>query len=207
MLDRAALSLNIAQRGNALVLQRSLPDSCTKLVFFDAQHCSVLDRLKFGNEGERGRARLPAMSEDYIDTVCIEIARVLKPSCYCMSWLDTFCLVEVRIPHEYITPVDLIAWDSLRFGMGKRSRRRGDYLLVVQKSPIKANTTWRDHAIPNRWPEKVDRNLHPHIKPIGLITRLIAAVTLRAWIQTHRPDQAVIERAQAIAEARREQRL
>jgi site-specific DNA-methyltransferase (adenine-specific) len=183
MLQRVAISPNVAQRGDALTLLQSLPSGCTPLVFFDPQHRAVLDQLKFGNEGERqrGRARLPAMSEDYIDTVCIEIARVLKPSGYCMRWLDTFCLVEghhLRIPHEYITPVDLIAWDSLRLGMGKRSRRRGDYLLVLQKSPIKANTTWRDHAIPNRWPEKVDRNLHPHIKPIGLITRLIAAVTL-----------------------------
>jgi len=30
---------------------------------------------------------------------------------------------------------------------------------------------------PSRWPEKVDRNIHPHVKPIGLITRLIAATT------------------------------
>ena len=51
---------------------------------------------------------------------------------------------------------------------------RGDYLLVLQKPPIGART-WRDHAIPSRWPEKVDRRIHPHIKPIGLISRLIAA--------------------------------
>jgi len=30
---------------------------------------------------------------------------------------------------------------------------------------------------PSRWPKKVDRNIHPHVKPIGLITRLIAATT------------------------------
>jgi hypothetical protein len=29
----------------------------------------------------------------------------------------------------------------------------------------------------SRWPEKVDRNIHPHVKPIGLIARLIAATT------------------------------
>ena len=28
-----------------------------------------------------------------------------------------------------------------------------------------------------RWTEKVDRNIHPHIKPIGLIARLIGAPT------------------------------
>jgi site-specific DNA-methyltransferase (adenine-specific) len=142
----------------------------------------VLDKLKFGNEGARqcGRAQLPAMSENYIDAVCVEIARVLRPSGYCMRWLDTFGLVEghhLRIARDCVRPVDLIAWDSLRAGMGKRSRRRGDYLLVLQRPPIKAGATWRDHAIPSRWAEKVNRSIHPHIKPIGLITRLIAATT------------------------------
>jgi site-specific DNA-methyltransferase (adenine-specific) len=61
--------------------------------------------------------------------------------------------------------------------MGKRSRRRGDYLLVLQKPPIKAGATWRDHGIPNRWTEKTDRHIHPHIKPTGLIARLIGATT------------------------------
>jgi site-specific DNA-methyltransferase (adenine-specific) len=164
------------------VLLQALPDDCTPLVFFDPQHRSVLDKLKFGNEGarQRGRAELPAMTEDYIDAVCLESARVLQPSGYLMRWIDTFGLCEghhLRIPREALQPVDLIAWDNLRPGMGKRSRRRGDYLLVVQKPPIHART-WRDHGIPNRWIEKVDRRLHPHVKPIGLIARLIAAVTL-----------------------------
>jgi hypothetical protein len=42
---------------------------------------------------------------------------------------------------------------------------------------VQRGRTWRDHAIPDRWPEKVDRKIHPHIKPTGLITRLIGAVT------------------------------
>ena len=50
-------------------------------------------------------------------------------------------------------------------------------MLVLQKPPLAAKSTWRDHGIPNRWPEKVDRSIHPHIKPIGLITRLIGAIT------------------------------
>jgi site-specific DNA-methyltransferase (adenine-specific) len=189
MLDRttAAFIRNVAQRGDALDLLRSLPDGCMSLAFFDPQHRGVLDRLKFGNEGtrQRGRAKLPAMTEDYIDAVCIEIARVLKPGGYLMRWLDTFGLVEghhLRIPREYVEPVDLIAWDSLRLGMGKRARSRGDYLLVLQKPPVKAGSTWRDHRTPRRWPEKIDfklypRKLYPHAKPIGLISRLIAATT------------------------------
>ena len=42
---------------------------------------------------------------------------------------------------------------------------------------LAATRTWRDRSIPSRWIEKIDRNAHPHIKPIGLITRLIGAVT------------------------------
>jgi site-specific DNA-methyltransferase (adenine-specific) len=182
MLERTPFSPNTIQHGDALTLLRSLSNACTPLVLFDPQFRAMLDKLKFGNEGERqrGRARLPAMSENYIDGCCLEIGRVLKPSGYLMRWLDTFGLVEahhLRIPREHLAPVDLIAWDCERMGMGKRSRRRGDYLLVLQKPPTRARVTWRDHSIPDRWPEKVERKLHPHIKPIGLIARLIAATT------------------------------
>src|SRR6516162_3983879 len=133
---------NRAQCGDALALLQSLPDGCTPLVFFDPQHRAVLDKLKFGNEGARqkGRAGLPAMSDDYIDSVCLEIARVLKSSGYLMRWIDTFCLCEGhhhRIPRQLIKPVDLIAWDSLHFGMGKRSRRS----KPAQRGEITASQT------------------------------------------------------------------
>ena len=181
MLEGATITPNVVQRGDALTLLRSLPDGCTPLVFFDPQHRAVLDKLKFGNEGERqrGRAGLPAMLESYINDCCRESVRVLTPSGYLMRWVDTFTLCEARhLPIiDVIKPVDLIAWDSLRIGNGYRSRRRGDYLLILQKPPVVAKNTWRDHSIPSRWVEKVDRSIHPQIKPIGLITRLIGAVT------------------------------
>jgi len=172
---------NSAQRGDALDLLQSLPDYCTPLVFFDLQHRDTLDRLAYGNEGARqkGRALLPAMTSDYVDASCREASRILEPSGYLPEWADTYRLCEgfhLRIV-DVLKCVDLIAWDSERIGNGYRSRRRGDYLLVLQKPPLRAKATWRDHSIPNRWPEKVDRNVHPHIKPIGLIARLIAAIT------------------------------
>jgi site-specific DNA-methyltransferase (adenine-specific) len=171
---------NVAQQGDALELLRSLPDRCARLVFFDPQHRGVLDKLAYGNEGARqkGRAQLPPMTDDYIDTCCREIARVLIPGGYLMRWTDTFHLCtadHLRITE--LTCVDLVSWDNLRIGNGYRTRRRGDYLLVLQKPPIRAKETWRDHGIPSRWPEKIDRKLHPHIKPIGLIMHLIGAVT------------------------------
>jgi len=40
----SGLRLNVAQRGDALVLLRSLPNGCTPLAFFDPQHRAVLDK-------------------------------------------------------------------------------------------------------------------------------------------------------------------
>ena len=133
--------LNVAQRRDALDLLGALSTACAPLAFFDPQHRGVLDRLKFGNEGarQRGRARLPAMTEDYIDACCREIGRVLIPGGYLMLWVATFGLCEghhfrIADPPEWLAKrsnessagalkvVDLISWDCLRMGMGKRSR-------------------------------------------------------------------------------------
>src|SRR4029077_4111053 len=117
MPDRAAYQLNVAQRGDALALLQSLPDSCTPLLFFDPQYRGVLDKLKYGNEGARQKRRfdLPAMTGDYIDACCREAARVLTPSGYLLRWTDTFHLCEGD--HRRIATlrcVDLLVWDNLR---------------------------------------------------------------------------------------------
>jgi site-specific DNA-methyltransferase (adenine-specific) len=173
--------LNAPQRGDALDLLRTRTDGCAAVAFLDPQYRGNLDKQKYGNEGERQRKRcaLPQMTDAYIDQCCREIARVLRPSGYLMLWADTFNLCQahhLRIA-DVLTCVDLLSWDNQRTGMGYRLRRRGGYLLVLQKPPLRAKATWRDHAIPDRWSEKVDRKLHPHVKPIGLIERLIGAVT------------------------------
>ena len=81
---------DIAQQGDALELLQSLQDSCVAAAIFDPQHRSVLDHLKFGNEGARqiGRAALPAMSEAYIDLCIREIGGTLIPSGYLFLWAD-----------------------------------------------------------------------------------------------------------------------
>jgi site-specific DNA-methyltransferase (adenine-specific) len=171
---------NLAQHGDGLALLQSLPDTCTPLVFFDPQYRGVLDKLKYGNEGARqkGRFNLLPMSSDYIDQCCREAARVLVPSGYLLRWADTFHLCQAdHLRIAELNCVDLIVWDCLRPGNGYRSRRRGSYLFVLQKPPLRAKKTWTDHAICDRWPEKIDRTKHPHIKPIDLIRRLIGAVT------------------------------
>jgi site-specific DNA-methyltransferase (adenine-specific) len=173
---------NISQYGDALALLQSLSDSCAPLAFFDPQHRENLDKLKYGNEGarQRDRCKLPQMSSEYIDECCRELARALMPSGYLMLWQNAFQTCQghhLRLA-DVLQCVDLIAWDNQRLGMGYRARRRGDYLVILQKPPIKARATWRTKpTIPDRWPEKVDRKLHPHIKPIGLISALIEAIT------------------------------
>jgi len=180
---REPFARNIAQQGDALTLLQSLPDGCAAVAFWDPQFREVLDKLAYGNEGARHGARcnLPQMSADYIDACLREIGRVLRPSGYCFRWIDDFGLCEghhLRIGSDCLGRVGLMAWDNQRMGMGYRLRQHGDHLLVLQKPPIKAKTTWSDHGIANRWSEKVDRKIHPHVKPAGLIERLIAAVTL-----------------------------
>jgi site-specific DNA-methyltransferase (adenine-specific) len=172
---------NVAQRGDALELLQSLPDQCTRLVFFDPQYRDNLDKLDYGNEGARQRERclLPQMSAKYIDACCREATRVLAPSGYLMHWTNAFGIGEashLRIA-DVLKCVDVISWDDQSFGMGHRSRRCGGYLLVLQKAPIKARATWSDHGIRDHWVESVDRKHHPHIKPIGLILALIRSVT------------------------------
>ena len=182
---------NVAQQGDALELLRCLQDSepGLRLAWFDPQHRSTLDRLKFGNEGARQRERcaLPQMTDELIDECLHELTRVLRPGGYLGLWADAYRLLEgyhLRI-RSLLKPVCLVAWDNQRIGMGYRTRSRGDYLIVLQKPPIAAKSTWTDHAIPDRWIEKVDRNLHPHVKPIGLIRRLIGT--------TSRPGDLVVD--------------
>jgi site-specific DNA-methyltransferase (adenine-specific) len=166
-----------AQRRDALNLLCALSAGCAPLAFFDPQHRGVLDRLKFGNEGsrQRGRTRLPSMSDEYIDAWCREIARAWGISCA----LDGH-VWPMRGPPSP-RQQDRQAGRPHRLGfvayMHEQAVAPARRLSAcLTEAPVTART-WRDHAIPSRWPEKVDQAVHPHIKPIGLISRLIAAVT------------------------------
>jgi site-specific DNA-methyltransferase (adenine-specific) len=122
------------------------------------------------------------MSSEYIDECCREFARVLRPSGYLMLWQNAFRTLEGHHKRlaDVLQGVGLIAWDHERPGNGYRERRRGDYVVVLQKPPIKARATWRTKPmIPDRWVERIvhPRSQHPHIKPIGLIRALIEAIT------------------------------
>lgn len=165
-------------------LLHSLDDGCAALAILDPQYRGVMDKMKYGNEGARqkARARLPQMTDDDVSFFVEEIARVLKPSGHLMLWLDKFGLgtaTHIRWARRAkgLALVDLIHWNALRFGMGKRSRGTSEYVAVYQKQPTRAKGSWSDHRLRDSWAEAADRERHPHAKPHALTERLIRAVT------------------------------
>ena len=163
-------------------LLTSLHKSCIKSCFFDPQYRGVLDKLKYGNEGKnRGKARhdLTQMDEETIISFIREIDRVLVPSGHLFLWVDKYHLctgVLEWFEDTSLKLVDLITWDKDKIGMGYRTRRKSEYLIVFQKQPLRAKGIWNDHSIPDVWVEKVIKT-HPHSKPIELQKRLIEATT------------------------------
>ena len=160
-----------------------LPNEAIPLAFLDPQYRGVLDKLAYGNEGvKRGRARaaLQQMDETTIVAFVQAIDRVLVASGHLFLWLDKFHLCSGIAPwlaETRLTVVDLITWDKGRMGMGYRTRRQSEYLVVLQKAPRRAKGVWTAHDIPDLWRERVERGRHAHRKPVGLQAKLIAAVS------------------------------
>lgn len=181
--------INYKNKMNGLDLLNIIPNETIKIAFFDPQYRGVLDKLSYGNEGKsRGKSRseLPQMSEELIMEFINEIERVLQPNGYLFLWIDKFHLIEgtqswfnhVNDKNKKIMSiVDMITWDKQKIGMGYRSRRRSEYLLVVQKLPRLAKSTWTLHNIPDVWQEKVNQKEHVHSKPIELQKQLLLATT------------------------------
>ena len=178
------LLVNKKNKMNGLDLLKQIKDETLKVIFFDPQYRGILDKMSYGNEGvKRGKERseLPQMTEETIKEFVKNIERVLLPNGYLFLWVDKFHLVEgikkwfdeVSVLHT----VDMITWDKKKIGMGYRSRRRSEYLVIIQKEPKKAKSTWVLHDIPDVWEEKIVKN-HTHSKPIELQKKLILATTL-----------------------------
>lgn len=177
------IKINQKNKYNGIELLDNLKENSIKVLFFDPQYRGVLDKLSYGNEGvSRGKARsqLPQMEEKVIYEFISKIEKVLMPSGYLFLWVDKFHLVE-GISSWFsdiskLTLVDMITWNKEKMGMGYRTRRQSEYLVVIQKEPKKAKSTWSIHNIPDIWSEKVDKK-HPHSKPVNLQKKLIEATT------------------------------
>ncbi|MDR1499216.1 MAG: site-specific DNA-methyltransferase [Rickettsiales bacterium] len=175
--------LNAHNKENGLILMSKIPDMAVTATFFDPQYRGVLDKLSYGNEGKSrgtGRCNLPQMSEKVIIDFIKSIDRVTKPSGHLFLWVDKFHLCEgVKdwFSDVNFSIVDMIVWDKQTFGMGYRTRRTCEFLIILQKKPIKVKDIWLTHNIRDIWAEKIMTKGHPHCKPINLQKELIISVS------------------------------
>ena len=181
--------VNTRLKMDGLELLKAVKDKSAAAVFFDPQYRSVLERQHYGNEGERqkGRCLLSQMDNALIMRFLKEDERVLRDSGHLFLWVDKFILVSGELQSllqecSGLHLVDMITWDKTKMGMGYRTRRRCEYLVVLQKLPLRAKGIWLSHSIPDVWLEKVSTKEHPHTKPLGLQRTLIEAVTSKGDI-------------------------
>lgn len=118
---------DLPNQADGLVFLDSLQASAFPLCIFDPQYRGVLDRQKYGNEGERqkDRAKLVQMDDELIGRFVEKIDRVLIGSGHLLLWLDKYHLctgVADWIGETDLETVDLIVWNKMRIGMGYRTR-------------------------------------------------------------------------------------
>ncbi|MBR2675734.1 MAG: hypothetical protein IKE28_02310 [Solobacterium sp.] len=176
-------NLDSQNLADAVQLLSALKTNSIGAAVYDPEYRTLLDHLAYGNEGHAGsrqrkRVSLPQMSDDDIQKHLHELYRVLKPSGYCFLWTDQYSLLEslpTWLKQTNFEKVGLVTWDKGRSGSGWRVRHKAEYLVILQKEPSVAK--WVDHSIPDIWLERVKKKVHPHSKPIYLITRLILVTT------------------------------
>ena len=168
---------------DGIKMMELLPDACITGTFFDPQYRGILDKMNYGNEGVlRGQRRsaLAQMDENTINAFIRHIDRLLINSGHLFLWMDKFHLCSgfaTWLKGTSLETVDMITWNKGRIGMGYRTRRTSEHLVVLQKQPRRAKGVWTRHNIPDVWTEKALLNCGTHPKPIDLQTALIEAVS------------------------------
>ena len=199
------LPLNQPNQFDGLELLDQIEPESVPLCIFDPQYRGILDQMQYGNEGvSRGQRRsgLPQMTEETIALFIPSIAKTLVPSGHLFLWIDKFHLcsgIQPWLDQDGVNMkvVDLVTWNKDRMGMGYRTRRSCEYLLILQKLPKRAKGVWQKHDIPDVWTEIGEEHITPawsenipdvwteavnrlkatHPKPINLQAELIKAVT------------------------------
>ena len=146
--------LNQRNQCDGQELLAALEPESIPLCIFDPQYCAVLDKMRYGNEGvSRGRrSELLQMSEEIITAFIAGISDALIPSGHLFLWIDKFHLckgVTAWLGDGGLEIVDLVTWNKGRMGMGYRTRRVAEYLLVLQKPPTRVESGWQLHDIPD----------------------------------------------------------
>ena len=177
------MAFNARLKLDGLNFLSQLPKDSIPVAFFDPQYRGVLDKLSYGNEGQkRGKARylLPQMEEKTIGQFIQAIDRVLMPSGHLFLWMDKFHLCNGFLHwlnETFLDLVDMLTWYKKKMGMGYRTRRMSEHLVILQKQPRRAKGVWTIHNIPDVWEEEVKRNGHAHKKPVKLQGELMSAVS------------------------------
>lgn len=177
------LAFNERMRMDGADLLAALPPASVTVAFFDPQYRGILDKMSYGNEGEsrsRARTQLPQMSEETITRFIALINDALISSGHLFLWIDKFHLctgIGEWLDQTELEVVDMLTWNKGRIGMGYRTRRTSEHLIVLQRAPKRAKGVWTAHDIPDVWTEKVSRNGHTHAKPVELQAKLIEAVS------------------------------
>ena len=177
------LKLNERMKMDGINFLKKLEPNTIPVAFFDPQYRGILDKLDYGNEGQqRGAKRfaLRQMTENTISSFITQISKALISSGHLFLWIDKYHLCSGF--HEWFSStqldvVDMVTWDKGKIGMGYRTRRRSEHLIVLQKQPRKAKGIWKIHNIPDVWQEKIKKNGHTHRKPIDLQGELLSAVS------------------------------
>jgi|GEM_PF-333684 len=179
------IKINERNKMDGIDLLQGLYNDVIAACFFDPQYRGIMDKMNYGNEGKSRqveRAQLQQMSEETIISFIHEINRVLVPSGHLFLWVDKFHLCEGTnhwFKDTKLKIVDLVTWDKGKIGMGYRTRRKSEYLLILQKEPAKAKGVWTKHNIPDTWTEKIADRSHPHQKPVDLQKELIESVSAK----------------------------
>ena len=178
------LEVNARLRMDGRDLLSQVPENSIPVVFFDPQYRGILDKMNYGNEGvNRGKDRslLPQMTEKIIEEFILKINRILIPSGHLFLWIDKFHLCQGFrdwLTGTHLDIVDLITWNKKRMGLGYRTRRCTEHLVILQTLPRKAKGVWKIHTIRDIWEESIDdKNGHTHRKPVQLQSDLIQAVS------------------------------
>ncbi len=168
---------------NSFDFLKMIDDNTIKISFLDPQYRTILDKMKYGNEGkikEKKRCALPQMELRDIINLIKEMNRVLINNGYLFLWVDKFILcngIKTWLKTTDFKIVDLVIWNKMKMGMGYRTRNQAEFLLIIQKKPFKAKITWKIHNIRNVWNEKIIERKHIHEKPYNLQKELILATT------------------------------
>lgn len=181
-LDNSGININCKNIIDGIELMNKINDNQITACFFDPQYRGIMDKMNYGNEGKRQKERflLTQMTETIILKFIKEIDRTLIKTGHLFLWVDKFHLCEGTkdwFSKTSLSIVDLIIWDKGKIGMGYRTRRRSEYLIILQKKPNRAKGIWCKHNIPDVWLEKITKKEHPHQKPLQLQKNLIEAIS------------------------------